>query len=198
MHRLSETFRGYLREFAFYIGNDTLNYFADNAEEFEYDEQLNKSDPLLAILFTIYLNNYSARKQGQTTSSPEHRAAGYLAGHCLPNYTIEPPLAPWELNTQHHANSVVGAIITFATAIGHGQLMPELLANVAYQAIIVEYGSFLEQVFAIFTNCIVLDDKGKVTNYVRAEWRASQYIRSYCDQDYQIVPPFEDWEMELV
>ncbi|WP_435830459.1 DUF7677 family protein [Micromonospora echinospora] len=29
-------------------------------------------------------------------------------------------------------------------------------------------------------------------------YRAAQYVRRYCDPDYVVDPPFEDWETELV
>ncbi|GLY24224.1 hypothetical protein Misp04_39560 [Micromonospora sp. NBRC 101691] len=41
-------------------------------------------------------------------------------------------------------------------------------------------------------------DNGTVTNTGDAMYRAAQYVRRYCDPDYVVDPPFEDWETELV
>jgi len=38
---------------------------------------------------------------------------------------------------------------------------------------------------------------GGVTNYKACEERAAQYIRSYFDKDFLVIPPFESWEFEL-
>lgn len=71
-----------------------------------------------------------------------------------------------------------------------------LLEGVDYSAIF-EEPSALEQAFAIFMNVLEVDDKGNVTNAKYAERRAAQEIRRYVDPSYTVVPPFEDWELEL-
>jgi len=62
---------------------------------------------------------------------------------------------------------------------------------------IFEMGSPLEQVFAIWSNVLEIDDKGEVVNAGEAKKRAAQYIRRYIDSDYIVEPPFEAWEVEL-
>ncbi|HTD97716.1 MAG TPA: hypothetical protein VK668_00440 [Mucilaginibacter sp.] len=57
--------------------------------------------------------------------------------------------------------------------------------------------SAIEQVFAIYANVIELDEKGVVVNAKYAEKRATDYLRSYFDPNFQIEPPYEDWEIEL-
>lgn len=73
----------------------------------------------------------------------------------------------------------------------------DLLEDIDYRPALMEFGSNLERVFAIFANVLEVDDSGRVTNYDHAEYRAAQWIRSYCDEQYQVEPPFEDWEFEL-
>ncbi len=59
-------------------------------------------------------------------------------------------------------------------------------------------GSALEQAFAIFLNVLDVDAAGQVTNAEEAMRRAAQWVRSYCDPAYEVEPPFDDWETELV
>lgn len=54
--------------------------------------------------------------------------------------------------------------------------------------------SAIEMTFAIFVNVIELDEEGHVLNLKYAEERATNYLRSYCEPDYVIIPPLEDWE----
>ena len=60
-----------------------------------------------------------------------------------------------------------------------------------------EEPSAIEQAFAIFANVIELDEKGNVMNAKYAEKRAVDYIRSYCDSEFQVEPPYQEWETEL-
>ena len=61
----------------------------------------------------------------------------------------------------------------------------------------IEEPSMLEQAYAIFANVIELNEEGEPVNAKHAEYRAAQYIRSYCDPKYVVSPPFEVWEQEL-
>lgn len=61
----------------------------------------------------------------------------------------------------------------------------------------IEEPSMLEQAFAIFANVIELNEDGVPINAKFAEYRAAQYIRSYCDPSYVVTPDFECWEQEL-
>ena len=65
-----------------------------------------------------------------------------------------------------------------------------------YSAIFQE-PSALEQAIAIWTNVVDLDESGRVMNSGQANQRAAQYIRSYVDPEYEVHPPFDDWELEL-
>ena len=58
--------------------------------------------------------------------------------------------------------------------------------------------SILEMVYAIFLNVLEVDENGKVTDVRNAYLRVCQYLRScYDENEYEVVPPFESWEMEL-
>jgi hypothetical protein len=71
------------------------------------------------------------------------------------------------------------------------------LEGIDYSCIF-EEPSALEQAYAIFINVLEVDDMGKVTDADNAQLRAAQYIRSYVQgEDYQVDPPFEDWEVAL-
>ena len=41
-------------------------------------------------------------------------------------------------------------------------------------------------------------EDGSVVNYKYCENRAAQYIRRYFDRNYEIVPPIEPWEYDLL
>ena len=57
--------------------------------------------------------------------------------------------------------------------------------------------SAIEQVYAIFANVLELDESGQVLNARYAQKRATDYLRSYCDRNFEVEPPYEDWELEL-
>lgn len=57
--------------------------------------------------------------------------------------------------------------------------------------------SSIEQVYAIFANVLELDENGLVTNAHYAQKRATDYLRGYCNPDFKVEPPYEDWEIQL-
>jgi len=85
----------------------------------------------------------------------------------------------------------------FAFYLANGTLCLDLLDGIDYRPALMQFGSTLEQVMTIFSNVLDIDEHGQVTNADDAEWRAAQYIRRYCDQEYIVEPPFEAWELEL-
>jgi hypothetical protein len=42
-----------------------------------------------------------------------------------------------------------------------------------------------------------LDEKGQVLNAKYAQKRATDYLRAYCDRNFKVDPPYEDWELAL-
>lgn len=94
------------------------------------------------------------------------------------------------------SHSLSGVLRTFSFWIANRSVGYPLLEGWDYSCIF-EEPSALEQAYAIFANVIELDEDGTVTNAKHAELRAAQSIRSYIDPEYNVTPPFEDWEVAL-
>jgi len=92
--------------------------------------------------------------------------------------------------------SVRSTIRQFAYWVANRSVGHPLLEGVDYSAIFVE-PSAMEEAFAVFVNVLEVDQNGKVTNAKEAEHRAAQSIRRYCDPNYVVTPPFQDWEVQL-
>ena len=93
------------------------------------------------------------------------------------------------------SHSFSGALRTFAYFMASGTHYE--LEGIDYLELYRGEPSAIEQAYAIYANVIEIDENGIVLNAKYAEKRATQYIRSYCDQTYEAEPPFEDWEVEL-
>lgn len=72
-----------------------------------------------------------------------------------------------------------------------------MLKGVDYLSLYGNEPSAIERTYAIFANVLELDENGQVLNGTYAQKRATDYLKSYCDSTFQVVPPFEDWELEL-
>lgn len=90
-----------------------------------------------------------------------------------------------------------GALRSFSFWIANGSVGLPLLEGIDYRPELLASPSVMEQAYAIFANVIEFSGDGMPTNAKYAEYRAAQYIRSYCDSAYVVEPPFEDWEVEL-
>lgn len=95
------------------------------------------------------------------------------------------------------SHSFSGALRTFSFWIANGTVGHPLLEEIDYGDLLTNEPSALEATYAIFANVIELDDAGNVLNAKYAERRAAQWLRSYCDPNYEVQPPFEDWEVCL-
>ncbi|HEY1789105.1 MAG TPA: hypothetical protein VGJ73_13165 [Verrucomicrobiae bacterium] len=93
------------------------------------------------------------------------------------------------------SNSFSGALRTFAYFMSSGTHY--MLEGVNYLHLYGKEPSAIEQVFAIFANVLELDEKGQVLNAQHAQKRATDYLRSYCDRNFKVDPPYEDWELAL-
>ena len=72
-----------------------------------------------------------------------------------------------------------------------------MLEGVEYLDLFGNEPSAIEQVYAIFANVLEFDESGALLNLKYAEKRATDYLRSYCNSNFSVEPPFEDWEIEL-
>lgn len=76
----------------------------------------------------------------------------------------------------------------------------EVLKGIDYREDLKHEASLVETVFAIYTNNIQMDERGKVINNMYAMKRAAQWIRYACRQvgdGYAVDPELEDWETYL-
>lgn len=97
----------------------------------------------------------------------------------------------------HLPTDVRAALRFFAFYLGNGTLDVDLLEGIDYRAHLLEFGSDLEMVFAIFANVLEVDADGNTLNNGVAQDRAAEWIRHRFDPTYRVEPPFEPWETEL-
>ncbi|OGT88714.1 MAG: hypothetical protein A2286_07315 [Gammaproteobacteria bacterium RIFOXYA12_FULL_61_12] len=100
-------------------------------------------------------------------------------------------------NPSKLSHSFSGALRTFSYWVATGSVGHPLLEGIEYRQTMLEEPSLMEMAYAIFANVIEFDEQGEPINAKYAERRAAQYIRSYCDPEYVVTPPFEAWEQEL-
>lgn len=91
--------------------------------------------------------------------------------------------------------SLSGTVRQFSFWIANGTLGHPLLDQLDYTCIF-EEPSALEATYAIFMNCLELDEAGRVLNAKAAEQRAAEYVLGYCTGKWP-EREFEQWEMEL-
>ena len=93
------------------------------------------------------------------------------------------------------SHSFSGALRTFAYFMSSGS--QNTLEGVNYLPLYGSEPSAIEMVYAIYVNVLELDDEGIVLNAKYAEKRATDWLRHYCDPDFVVDPPYDDWEMYL-
>ena len=91
--------------------------------------------------------------------------------------------------------SFSGALRTFAYFMSSGTHY--MLEGVEYLDLYGNEPSAIEQAHALYANVIEIDNDGIVLNAKHAEKRAADYIRAYCVPEYEVEPPYEDWELDL-
>jgi hypothetical protein len=198
MYPLDESFRSELRFFAFLLGNGTLIPKDADFAAIDYADCTFQDEQVIGMVFAVYLNNLHQMREDADPSTAIERAAQWLAHHCEPSYRLIQPFEAWELQPAAQAQTSVAVIKTFTRALGDGSCAQDIVANINYRPHLIEYGSFLEQIIAIFTNVLRVDDEQIVHNSYHAEQRAAQYIRHELDPAYEVVPPFADWEVVLL
>lgn len=95
------------------------------------------------------------------------------------------------------SENVRGYLRLFAFFLANGTVSMAILGDEYDYSSLFEEPSELERVFAIWGNVLEIDEQGEVLNGREAQRRAAQYIRHYVDPDFEVEPPFEDWELEL-
>ena len=93
------------------------------------------------------------------------------------------------------SNSFSGALRTFAYFMASGT--QNTLEGIDYLSLYGQEPSAIELVFAIYANVLEIDEEGNVLNAKYAEKRATDSLRRYCDPDFIVEPPYEDWEITL-
>jgi hypothetical protein len=202
-HHLSTEFRGDLRFFAFFVANGTL--FAGKPwpqYDFPYIESLLGKDGVFGKLFTIFVNRWQPcsleqRARGDLSFNPSYRAEQYLMNHVDSGYQIEPALKPAELDVRGSGLKWKECLNEFSLSLGNGSLAPELLADVDYVPGLFNCGSTLEEIYAVFSNVLTVDESGVPTNSERAYFRAAQCVSQWCVPGYKVEPQFAGWEVEL-
>jgi len=94
------------------------------------------------------------------------------------------------------SQSVRGSIRQFSYWVANRSAGYPLLDGIDIGAIF-EEPSAMEAAFAVFCNVLEVDEQGVVMNFKRAERRAAEHIRQYCDPGFRPDVSFEDWEVEL-
>jgi hypothetical protein len=97
------------------------------------------------------------------------------------------------------SESARGAIRQFAYWVAAGTVGGDnLLKDITREdyLYIFDEPSACEAAFTIFLNNLEFDEMGRVTNFKHAEYRAAQELRRYLVDEYEVEPPFEDWEVE--
>jgi hypothetical protein len=196
---LSVDFRSYLRFFAFYLYNGSLDPVFFVKEYPGYRVALETRGDLFGRIFAVFLNNLEVTLDGKliSNSSAVHRAqvraAHTLIKHLDPDYEIAPPLSESELQIEGSQEEWRDAVKRFARDFGLGILEPSVLGEFDYLPQSWDY----ESIFAVFSNVLRITPDGKPTNARWARHRAAQYTRMYVDRNYVVAPPFEGWEIEL-
>ena len=96
------------------------------------------------------------------------------------------------------SRSLVLAMKAFCLKVAQGNLAPDLVPKEAYSKDTFAFGSVLEAVFAVFINCITLDEQGAPINCSHAELRAAEMLMCYYpNSNYEPARPFLAWEVEL-
>lgn len=197
--RLSREIVSDLRFFGFYIGNESLeNIFPDIRNMSIVFEPSDALGNLYAFrLFRDY--DKKGERSGNTDLPGSYTMiAEYI--NCLNNnqpVTFSFPFTKQELTDPKDWRAVLAR---FMLDFGNRKLDTVPLKDFDgedYAYDIIDYGSGLELLTAIFCNILRMD---KAFNVINEEWcrhRASQYIRAHHDDAYRIEPPLKEWETTL-
>jgi hypothetical protein len=95
------------------------------------------------------------------------------------------------------SRSLRGSLRLFAFFLANGTIDWDILGDEWDYTGIFSEPSELEQVFAIWSNLLEVDEQGQIRDEQHAQRRAAQYIRHFVDPAYVVDPPFQAHELEL-
>jgi len=203
---LGENFRHDLKMFAYRVGNGTLLMRHSSAldEDPDYDYLLAHPSGNLGRLFAIYVNVMEVDPDDPTetlepprwTRDPIRRASSWLMSLCDATHVVDPPLADREIQEEEATPGWKGAVIAFARRLGEGRLAPEVLGGSNYLTHLMDGGSLLEGVCAVYADALTVTPTGTPQNAAEAERLAAQTLRQYIDPSIRTDPPLTEAETE--
>ena len=199
MTGLPANLRSELRFFAYYLGNGTLLLPAYDID-LDYAGVVTRGDDTIGRLFALLLTDSYHELNGaeQVHQASYDRVRAWLAAQCDPTAYAAPALAAPERDLAGFAQPWKDAVVDFGRKLGRAALCPDVLDGYVYLPDLFENGgSWLEAVVTVYANVLRVDAGGRPTNAAHAERRAAQMLRAYFDHDFDVVPPFEEWEREL-
>ncbi len=92
--KLSNSFSGALRTFAYFIASGT-HY---QLEDVEYLQLFGEEPSAIEMAFAIYANVLELDKNGTVLNAKyaEKRATDYIKSYCQSGYEVQPPYEDWE------------------------------------------------------------------------------------------------------
>ncbi|MBY0572185.1 MAG: hypothetical protein K2P84_00765 [Undibacterium sp.] len=92
--KLSNSFSGALRTFAYFLSSGT-HYMLGGVQ---YLDLFGQEPSAIEQVFAIYVNVLELDESGQVLNAKyaERRATDYLRSYCDPTYTVSPPYEEWE------------------------------------------------------------------------------------------------------
>ena len=102
--RLSSSFSGALRTFAYFMASGTQN----TLKGVDYLSLYGEEPSAIEMVFAIYANVIELDAEGTVLNAKyaEKRATDYLRAYCEPSFDVDPPYEDWEMEL--HAPPSVG------------------------------------------------------------------------------------------
>lgn len=200
--RLSYEIVGHMRFFGFYIGNDTLLIQDDIDLDIIYEKSEHLGMIYALELFTYFYKNanynesidYNTKTPNLYISVKDYITSTYQKKEIsLDKF----PFTKEQLQTDKNWRSVIARFF-MDFGLRNLDTLPLQDFKEDYAEDFLDYmGSPLEFLTAIVCNIIRFDKNYNVINEEWVRYRASQYIRSYNDVTYKVIPAFKIWETSL-
>ena len=191
--KLPHEITGDLRFFGYFTGNDTLLINYGESIDMIYE----KSDGLGNVFGITLFANYDG-KGNKPHLDKDYTSISEYIEMLNANDTQDLVLLFTEQHIREDKNWRA-AIIRFMRDLGNRKLKTIPLKGYRkdYRDDVIDYGGSMEMLTAIFCNVLRMDSDQNVINEEWARYRASQYIRSWKDNSYKVVPRWKEWEMWL-